>query len=127
DLQRQTPSMDWQPMRDWFPTSAFSVFANYFDHLHADAESGSIYADAHPDQAMFSPLVVNQRTGCVVPISSFVNVDRLLKDVIEIRYGWRGAGWGRVQMALAIVRNYDGCRAPQGFKMRHLFELLSQF
>jgi 7,8-dihydro-6-hydroxymethylpterin dimethyltransferase len=127
DLQKQTPSMDWQPMRDWFPTSAFSVFANYFDHLHAGAASGSIYADPHPDQAMFSPLVVNQRTGCVVPISSFVNVERLLKDVVAITDDWRGATWGRAQMALAVVRNYEGRRAPQGFRRGHLFDLLSQF
>ena len=127
DLQRQTPTMDWQPMRDWFPTSAYSVFANFFDHLHPDAKVGSIYADVHPDQGMFSPLVVNRRTGLVVPISSFVNVERLLKDVVEITDTWRSATWAKARMGLAILRSYDARRAPSGFRRRDLFELFASF
>ncbi len=127
DLQQQSATMGWEPMRDWFPTSAYSVFANFFDHLNPDAKVGSIYADVHPDQGMFSPLLVNQQTGQVVPISSFVNVDRLLKDVVEITDRWRGATWGKVQMALAIARNYDASRAPDGFTSRHLSDLFAHF
>jgi hypothetical protein len=56
-----------------------------------------------------------------------VNVERLLRDVVAITDGWRGATWGRARMALAICRNYDRRHAPQGFRMRNLFELLTQF
>jgi hypothetical protein len=42
DLRQQSPTMEWEPMRDWFPTAAYSVFANFFDHLNPDAEVGSI-------------------------------------------------------------------------------------
>jgi len=119
--------MDWQPMRDWFPTSAYSVFANFFDCLNPDAAVGSIYADVHPDQGMFSPLLVNQATGQVVPISSFVNVDRLLSDVVGITDHWRGPTWAKARMALAIARNYDGGSAPAGFRCRDLSALFAHF
>jgi hypothetical protein len=56
-----------------------------------------------------------------------VNVDRLLKDVVEITDRWRGATWGKVQMALAIARNYDATRAPDGFTNGHLSELFAHF
>ena len=64
-------------MRDWFPMSAYSVVANLFDHLNPTAAVGSMFADAHPSQSIFSPLLVNQHTRDVVPIASFVNVRTL--------------------------------------------------
>jgi hypothetical protein len=76
---------------------------------------------------MFSPLLVNRETGQVVPISSFVNVDRLLKDVVEITDRWSGAAWAKARMAIAIARNFDARRAPSGFTSRHLFELFAHF
>ena len=75
DLQHQTSGVQWEPMRDWFPMSAYSVVGNLFDHLNPTASVGSMFADAHPSQAIFSPLLVNQRTRQVVPIASFVNVE----------------------------------------------------
>ena len=127
DLREQSSTMEWEPMRDWFPTSAYSVFANFFDHLNPDAKVGSIYADVHPDQGMFSPLVVNRQTGQVVPISSFVNIDRLLKDVIDITDHWIGATWAMARMALAIARNFDTRSAPTGFTTHNLSELFAHF
>ena len=35
DLQAQT-SFGWEPMRDWFPVSAYAVFANLCDVLHPE-------------------------------------------------------------------------------------------
>jgi hypothetical protein len=127
DLKQQMPAIGWEPMRDWFPLSAYSVFANFFDHLNPDAKVGSIFADVHPDQGVFSPLLVNRQTGQAVPISSFVNVDRLLKDVVDITNQWRGAAWAKARIALAITRNYDARRAPEGFTSGSLSELFAHF
>src|SRR5437588_1794658 len=62
DLHRLTPAFEWQPVRDWFPISAYSAFANLFDNLRPESKVGSIYSDVHPDRGVFSPLLVNQRT-----------------------------------------------------------------
>jgi hypothetical protein len=59
DLGRQTTAFEWQPMRDWFPMAAYSVFGNLFDGLNPDSPIGSMYSDVHPDQGVFSPLLVN--------------------------------------------------------------------
>ena len=83
DLQQQMRGVQWEPMRDWFPMSAYSVVANLFDHLNPTAAVGSMFAEAHPSQSIFSPLLVNQHTRDVVPIASFVNVERLLADMVQ--------------------------------------------
>jgi uncharacterized radical SAM superfamily Fe-S cluster-containing enzyme len=40
DLETQT-SFGWEPMRDWFPVSAYGAFAHLCDLLHPNAELGS--------------------------------------------------------------------------------------
>ena len=115
DLQHQTSGVQWEPMRDWFPMSAYSVVGNLFDHLNPTASVGSMFADAHPSQAIFSPLLVNQRTRQVVPIASFVNVERLLADLAHITDHSQGPAWIKARLPLAILRNFDGRRAPAGF------------
>jgi 7,8-dihydro-6-hydroxymethylpterin dimethyltransferase len=65
DLQAQT-SFGWEPMRDWFPASAYAVFANLCDVLHPEAALGSLFCDIHPNQGIFSPILINSRTREVV-------------------------------------------------------------
>lgn len=126
DLQRQTRSVQWEPMRDWFPMSAYSVVGNLFDHLNPTASVGSMFADAHPSQAIFSPLLVHQRTRQVVPIASFLNVERLLVDLVQITDQSRGPGWINAQLPLAVLRNFDATRAPAGFGPGDLARLVEQ-
>ena len=119
--------VQWEPMRDWFPMSAYSVVANLFDHLNPTAAVGSMFADAHPSQAIFSPLLVNQRTRDVVPIASFVNVERLLADLVQITDHSQGPAWIKARLPLAILRNFDARRAPAGFGPADLGRLFEQF
>ena len=89
DLKRQA-AMEWEPMRDWFPMSAYSVFGNLFDTMNPNAPVGSMYTDIHPNHGIFSPLLVNRVTRQALPISSFLNVDQLLKDIVQITDNGRG-------------------------------------
>ena len=114
-------------MRDWFPMSAYSVIGNLFDHLNPTASVGSMLADAHPSQAIFNPLLVNQRTRQVVPIASFVNVEQLLEDLVHITDHGRGSGWIKARLPLAILRNVDWKRAPGGFGPSDLTRLFEHF
>jgi len=127
DLKRQTSAIQWEPMRDWFPMSAYSVFGNLFDHMNPNASVGSLYADVHPNQAIFSPMLVNQRTRQMVPISSFVNVDRLLTDLVQITDDGRGPASIKSQVALSILRNFNARNAPVGFAPTDLARLFEQF
>jgi hypothetical protein len=52
-------SMDWQPIRDWFPASADGIFAQLCDVLNPEAELGSLFPDMHPNHGVFSPLLVD--------------------------------------------------------------------
>jgi len=124
DLKRQNPGIEWEPLRDWFPMSAYGVFGNLFDSMRPEAPLGSIYCDVHPDRGVFSPLLVNRRTGKAVPISSFLNVDQLLKDIVRITDNGRGVRLTKGQLFLAVLRNYDTRRAPEGFSLARFRELI---
>ena len=124
DLRRQT-SVGWEPMRDWFPTSAYSIFGNLFDSLAPNAPMGSMYADPHPDHSIFSPLLVNRVTRRAVPIASFLNVDQMLADIVRITDNNRANIISKAQLILSVLRNFDGGRAPKGFSrsdLQYLFE-----
>jgi uncharacterized radical SAM superfamily Fe-S cluster-containing enzyme len=127
DLQHQTRRVQWETMRDWFPMSAYSVVGNLFDHLNPTASVGSMFADAHPSQAIFSPMLVNQRTRQVVPIASFVNVERLLADLAQITDHSKGPAWIKARLPLAILRNFNRRRAPAGFGPSDLARLFERF
>ena len=126
DLRGQTTAFEWLPLRDWFPTSAYSTFANLFDNMHPESAMGSIYSDVHPDRGVFSPLLVNQKTKQTVPIASFVNVDRLLRDVIAIADDGGDARLMKARLALSVARNFDARRAPAGITLASLWPILER-
>jgi uncharacterized radical SAM superfamily Fe-S cluster-containing enzyme len=127
DLKGQSSTFDWQPMRDWFPMSVYSVFGRLFDALNPTATVGSMFADVHPNQGVVSPLIVDQMSKEVVPLSSFVDVDRLLRDVAWVINRGRGPSLTKAQIGLAILRNFDARKAPRGFAQSDLIRLFDQF
>jgi uncharacterized radical SAM superfamily Fe-S cluster-containing enzyme len=127
DLKGQFPTFDWEPMRDWFPMSVYSVFGHLFDRLNPEAAIGSMYADVHPSQGIVSPLLVDQVSRQVVPLSSFVNVEPFLRDVVRITDRGRGPSLTKAQIVLAMLRNLDTRKAPSGFTASDLSRLFVQF
>jgi len=101
DLQAQT-SFGWEPMRDWFPTSAYAVFANLCDVLHPEAALGSLFCDIHPNQGIFSPILINSHTREIVPVTSFFDVEQFLSDVMNITDLGRGRAITKAMVALSI-------------------------
>ena len=126
DLRRQTSAFEWQPLRDWFPISAYSAFGNLFDNMRPDSPIGSMYSDVHPDRGVFSPLLVNQRTKQTVPLSSFVNTDRLLRDVVAIADNGGDSRLMKARLALSVARNFDSGRAPAGLTLASLWPILER-
>lgn len=123
DLQAQT-SFGWEPMRDWFPVSAYGAFAQLCDILHPDAELGSLFNDIHPNHGMFSPILINSQTKEIVPVARFFNVEGFLKDIIEIADSGRRPAIIRSMVLLSLARNFDPENTPPDFGIRQLRELL---
>ena len=124
DLQAQT-SFGWEPMRDWFPVSAYGAFAQLCDILHPIAEVGSLFNDIHPNHGMFSPILVNARTREVVPVAKFLNVEQFIRDIVEIADSGRRPATTKSMVLLSLVRNFDSENAPPDFGIRQLRELLT--
>jgi Single-strand binding protein family len=107
-------------------STCYGIFSTYVDMVHSGRERGSLYVNEHPDSGIFSPLLVNRRTGEWRPISSFFNVERFLKDVDAIIDAARGPILSKAQMTLAVMRNFDAERAPLGLTMRDLLAVFRQ-
>ena len=119
DLQAQT-SFGWEPMRDWFPVSAYGAFAHLCDILHPNAELGSLFNDIHPDHGMFSPILVNARTKEIVPVARFFDVEQFVRDIVEIADSGRRPAIIKSMVLLSLVRNFDSDDAPPDFGIAQL-------
>jgi 7,8-dihydro-6-hydroxymethylpterin dimethyltransferase len=124
DLQAQT-SFGWEPMRDWFPASAYAVFANLCDVLDPEAALGSLFCDIHPSQGLFSPILINSRTREIVPVAKFFDVQQFFRDVVGITDIRRGPSITKAMVALSAVRNFDCTQAPADFRLDQLRRLLA--
>jgi uncharacterized radical SAM superfamily Fe-S cluster-containing enzyme len=123
DLQAQT-SFGWEPMRDWFPVSAYGAFAHLCDILHPHAELGSLFNDIHPDHGMFSPILVSARTKEIVPVARFFDVEQFVRDIVEIADSGRSPAIIKSMVLLSLVRNFEPDDAPPDFgiaQLRRLF------
>jgi len=81
DLARQL-GWDWQPARDWIPTSAFALFGYLADRLLGS--HSSMVCTAAPSHSVASPLIIHPRTRVVLPIGKFFNIEGFLEDLCRI-------------------------------------------
>src|SRR5713226_5768318 len=123
DLQEQT-SIAWQPMRDWFPVSAYGIFAHLCDVLNPEAELGSLFNDTHPNHGMFSPLLIDTEEKAAVPVSAFFNLEEFMRDIVKITDSGRGPAATKTLLSLSVVRNFDQRKAPSGFGLAQVRCLL---
>jgi 7,8-dihydro-6-hydroxymethylpterin dimethyltransferase len=119
DLQEQT-SMDWQPMRDWFPLSDLGVFGHLCDVLNPDAKLGSLFQETHPNRGIFSALLVDTHHKEAVPIPAFFDLEQFMRDIVEITDSGRGTAATQALVSLSVLRNFNQQKAPRGFGPRDL-------
>jgi len=123
DLQAQM-GVQWQPMRDWYPLSAYSAFTSVMDILQGPQASwGWSSCNCHPNCGVFSLLVVNRRTNAWAPLFQFFDYERFVRDVALITDTARGRTLTSAQLALAILRNYKAREAPGGFPLSQVLNL----
>lgn len=123
DVKRQTGL--GEPARDWYPISFVSTFSEWADLIHGpQANWGQVSCGCHPNCGVGMAVMVDKITKEAVPVTAFLNADRLARDVARINDAGRGRFLSVLGMALALMRNYDPFKAPTYFR---LIDLLKKF
>jgi hypothetical protein len=68
-------------------------------------------------------MVVNRNTGEFKSLFEFFNYEQFMKDVAVITDTARGKKLSYAQLGMAILRNFDATRAPEGFPYSQILNL----
>src|SRR5688500_14899032 len=113
-----------KPLRDWFPLSSYSAFTSVMDMLQgADAPWGWSSCNCHPNCGIFTLMIVNKKSGEIRSLFEFFNYEQFMKDVATITDTARGKKLTMAQLGMAIMRNYDASKAPEGFPISQIVNL----
>lgn len=113
-----------KPLRDWFPLSSYSAFTSVMDMMQgSDAPWGWSSCNCHPNCGIFTLMVVNKKTNEIKSLFEFFNYEQFMKDVSVITDTARGKKLTMAQLAMAIMRNYDAAKAPEGFPISQIVNL----
>src|SRR5437867_10235296 len=112
-----------EPARDWFPISFISTFSDWSDLVHGpQAGWGQLSCGCHPNCGVGMAVMVDKETKERVPVTAFLNADRLAKDVAHVNDAARGKWLSIAGMAMAVARNYDPFQAPTHFRLRDMMK-----
>jgi uncharacterized radical SAM superfamily Fe-S cluster-containing enzyme len=110
-----------EPVRDWFPISFMSTFSDFADLVHGpNADWGQISCGCHPNCGIGMAVMCDKETKEAVPVTAFLNADRLAKDVARINDAARGRLLSAAGVTLALLRNYNPFNAPKHFRLTDL-------
>jgi 7,8-dihydro-6-hydroxymethylpterin dimethyltransferase len=126
DIKKQTGATE--PLRDWFPLSAMGPFSDLTDTLMGErADWGALKCGCHPNCGIGTVLFVNKKTGEMVPLTSFLDLEQLLLDVGTITDGAQPRAITLAQVTLALLKSFDATKAPRGYSFPKLVkQFLSQ-
>src|SRR6187399_1748195 len=111
-----------EPARDWFPISFMGTFGDWADLVHGPQEEfGHLQCGCHPNCGVGMAVMVDKETKEAVPVTKFLNAQRLAEDVKKLNDAARGRFLSVTGMALSVMRNYDPFVSPTHFKLTDLF------
>ncbi len=114
-----------EPARDWFPISFLATFSDWADLVHGpDANWGQMTCGCHPNCGVGMAIMVDKHTKEAAPLTGFLNVDQLARDVGSINDAARSKKMSLLGMSLAVMRNYDPFKTSRHFT---IFDLLMKF
>jgi uncharacterized radical SAM superfamily Fe-S cluster-containing enzyme len=123
DVKAQTGFTE--PLRDWFPLSAMGPFSDMVDALSEEtAPWGALKCGCHPNCGIGTVLFVNKKTKQMIPLSQFLDVDQLLKDLTQIADAAHPRPAMLAEVGVALARNFKPEQAPPGYGIA---ELVTQF
>jgi tetraether lipid synthase len=100
-----------------------STFSDWADLIHGpSADWGQLSCGCHPNCGVGMAVMIDKETKEAVPVTAFLNGDRIAKDVAKINDAGRGRFLSVFGMALALARNYDPFQAPKHFKLADLLK-----
>ncbi|MGH9659133.1 MAG: radical SAM protein, partial [Bryobacteraceae bacterium] len=112
-----------EPARDWYPISFMSTFSDFADLVHGPAADwGQLSCGCHPNCGVGLAIMVDKHTKEAAPVTSFLNADRLAKDVAKVNDAARGKFLSILGVSLSLMRNYDPFKAPRHFKIMDLLQ-----
>jgi hypothetical protein len=95
-----------------------STFSDFADLVHGpDANWGQISCGCHPNCGIGMAIMCDKETKEAVPVTAFLNADRLAKDIARINDAARGRFLSVAGVTLALLRNYNPFAAPTHFKL----------
>jgi 7,8-dihydro-6-hydroxymethylpterin dimethyltransferase len=111
-----------EPVRDWFPISFMSTFSDFADLVHGpQADWGQLSCGCHPNCGIGMAVMCDKETKEAVPVTAFLNADRLAKDIARINDAARASRWANITgVSLALLRNYNPFKSPTHFKLTDL-------
>jgi 7,8-dihydro-6-hydroxymethylpterin dimethyltransferase len=111
-----------EPVRDWFPISFMSTFSDFADLVHGpSADWGQLSCGCHPNCGIGMAVMCDKETKEAVPVTAFLNADRLAKDIARINDAARSSRWANITgVSLALLRNYNPFKSPKHFKLTDL-------
>lgn len=114
-----------EPTRDWFPISFMSTFSDWADLVHGpDHDWGQLSCGCHPNCGIGMALMIDKETKECVPVTSFINAEKLAKDIARVNDAARGKYLTMLGAGLALLANYKPENAPTHFKVK---DLLAKF
>ena len=114
-----------EPARDWLPISFMNTFSDWGDLVRGpEAPWGQLACGCHPNCGVGMAVMVDKVTKEAVPVTAFLNAERLAKDVAAVNDAARGRFLSLLGMALALMRNYDPFKAPTHLSV---FDLIAKF
>jgi 7,8-dihydro-6-hydroxymethylpterin dimethyltransferase len=123
DVKKQTGL--GEPIRDWFPISFMGTFSDWADLVHGpDHDWGQLSCGCHPNCGVGMAVMVDKHTKEAAPLTAFLNVDQLARDVQKVNDAGRSKFLSVLGMVLAVAKNYDPFKATTHF---HLWSLLMKF
>ncbi len=112
-----------EPIRDWFPISFMGTFTDWADLVHGpQTDFGQLNCGCHPNCGVGMAVMIDKETKESVPVTAFLNAERLSKDLARVNDAARGRFLSVVGMALSLMRNYDPFKAPTHFKLTDLMQ-----
>jgi uncharacterized radical SAM superfamily Fe-S cluster-containing enzyme len=116
-----------EPTRDWFPLSAMGPYSDWADLVHGpNAQWGQLSCGCHPNCGVGMAVMVDKETKEAVPVTAFINADRLAKDVAKINDAARGKFLSSLGMGLAMMRNYNPFAAPKYFTLNAMLQKMDK-
>ena len=112
-----------EPIRDWFPISFMGTFTDWADTVKGPEQQwGNVTCGCHPNCGIGMAVMIDKETKEAVPVTKFLQVEQMAKDIAQVNDAARGRFLSIVGMALALMRNYDPFNAPKHFRLSDLMK-----